>query len=124
MHRRLAILLLLLVGCSSGPKMYRVTGEATFDGQTVDSGEIILVPTDPGISPDAGRIEGGKFDFMAKPGPKRVEIRGNKQIAMTAMGPLMKEYIPVEFNAESTLREEVKPIDDNHFTFTLTSKKK
>jgi hypothetical protein len=119
----LAILLVTL-GCSSGPKMYRVTGEATFDGEPVDNGEILLLAVDKRVSPDAGRIEKGKFDFLAKPGIKRVEIRATKQIGTSAMGPIMKEYVPIQFNGESTLQEEVKEIPENRFTFTLTSKKK
>jgi hypothetical protein len=128
MIRRAACLtlLLLLLGCSRGPRMYRVTGEVLYEGNPVDSGEIIFLATDdPALSPDAGRIEvGGKFEIMAKAGTKRVEIRGNKQVAMTAMGPLMKEYIPLEFNADSKLTEEVMPIDNNHFIFDLKPSKK
>jgi hypothetical protein len=120
----LALAFLSMLGCSSGPRTYRVTGHVTFDGQPVEDGEILLIPEDKSISPDAAPIQDGVFDFKAKPGVKRVEIRASHAIAQSAMGPVMKEYIPPRYNGESTLREEVQPTDANQFTFDLKGESK
>ena len=115
---------LFAIGCNNGPKMVKVTGDVSYEGKPVESGEIIFLSTDPAFGPDAGPIANGRFEFMAKTGSKRVEIRGTKQVAMTAMGPLMKEFIPLEFNADSKLTAEVTPAGPNQFDFGSTPSKK
>lgn len=120
----LALLLFLVLGCDTGPKMYPVAGKITFDGEPVEDGVITLIALEPGIAPDAGPIKNGAFHFKAKAGAKKVEIRASRVVGQSAMGPIKKEYIPRRYHAESTLREEVKPDASNQFTFELTGDKK
>jgi hypothetical protein len=120
-HRLLGALLLLFAGCSSG--LCPVSGTVTFDGEPVEEGEVVFMPVDPKVRPDAEPIQNGSFNFQASPGPKRVEIRASRVIGTTSMGPRKEQFIPVRYNDQSTLTEEVKPSSDNHFTFTLTGDK-
>jgi hypothetical protein len=123
-----ATLLLCAFGCGAGgPSKYRVTGTVTFDGQPVDGGEIIFVPVDKGIAPDAGRIENGGYDLLVKAGKKRVEIRASRPVLggkPNPMGPVYEDYIPAKYSAHSTLAADVKAEGANHFDYELKSGKK
>jgi len=101
---------------------YAVSGRVTFDGEAVSNGEIQLLPADQDGAPAAGRIEKGEFRLQAKPGPKRVTIRAARKIEQNVPGSLgapFQDYIPAQFNSESTLTADVKPSDDNHLNFEL-----
>lgn len=116
---------LFLAGCSnSGPKTYPVTGMVTLDGQPLKEADILFLPLDPALGPDAGQIRDGKFAFQAKAGPKRVEIRASRPVRMkTAMGEaaIWKNYLPSRYHTQTTLQAEVTPGGDNDFTFSLNS---
>jgi hypothetical protein len=118
---------MFLLGCGNNrPVMYQVTGSVTFDGRPVENGEIIFVSAE-GAAPDAGRIDGGIYDLLVKPGKKRVEIRASRPVVggkPNPMGPVYKDYIPEKFNARSTLVADIEPNDANHFDFELKSGKK
>ena len=76
MRRRLGAAVVLaagvLAGCSDdGPKRYRVSGAATFDGQPIPYGEVLLTPDGSkknsgpqGIAP----IRDGRYDTAAAEG--------------------------------------------------------
>jgi hypothetical protein len=124
----LAAVWLFAFGCAdSRPALYRVTGTVSFDGRPVEGGEIIFVPVDKGAAPDAGRIDNGAYDMLAKAGKKRVEIRASRPVVggkPNPMGPVYQDYIPEKYNARTTLAADVKPDGENRFDYELKSAKK
>ncbi len=120
----LTTMLAFLCGCS-GQGTYEVSGSVTYDGQPVEKGEISFVPLEAGAAPDAGLIENGQFSFRAKPGKKRVIIRGSRRLpedrqTNPEMGILYDDYIPSVYNDESELTAEVGAGGDKPFEFELT----
>ena len=113
-----------LIGCGRpGPAMYAVSGTVTWQGQPVPKGDIVFMPIDGAVAPDAAKIIDGKYRLMAKAGKKRVEIHASRREGPVnpAMGESpAKPYIPTRFNAKSTLTAEVLPNDKNVFAFDLT----
>ncbi len=130
MRRRQALCLLiglvwLTAGCGSGPRTYWVEGTVTFDGRPVETGEIIFVPLDKDLGPDAGPITNGSFGFAVKAGQKRVEIRASREVPgkRTSMGPVYEDYIPPRYNSQSEIPPvKVVPGGKNQWAFSLTSK--
>jgi hypothetical protein len=118
----------LLVGCSSEPPRYKVTGTVTLDGKSVPEGDIHFRSTDGRWGAEVGKIQDGRFELMAMAGTKRVEISASRVIPGGARGgggePVPEEYIPEEYNAQSKLQAEVKAPGPNAFEFNLTSRKK
>ncbi|MDY3557570.1 hypothetical protein R5W23_000097 [Gemmata sp. JC673] len=118
-----------LAGCG-GPSVVKVSGRVTLDGKGVEDGEIVLVPTDPKLGPDAGKITGGRFELMAKPGAKKVEIRANREITGKkdgAMGSPFKTFesiIPDRYNDRSELTLDVPTTDVTEKLFELKSEKR
>jgi hypothetical protein len=125
--RWLAMLLLgvSFVGCG-GKETVGVTGKVTFDGVPVEKGEVSFIPTDGQGGPAGGVIENGAFAFEATPGSKRVEIRASRALPPERqtnpdMGLMYEDYIPAQFNRESTLTAEVKTGGEPTYEFNLTS---
>jgi hypothetical protein len=118
--------LVMLAGCGpSGPKTFEVSGTVTWEGNPVPEGDIVFLPVDGKVSPDAGKIHDGRFQFRAKAGKKRVEIHASRDNGV--VDPVMKTtgrepYIPQEYNAKSILEVEVEDKGLNHFTFHLPRK--
>jgi len=124
----LAVLLMVL-GCDSKSDLYPVSGTVTFDGQPVKEGDIIFLDPDNKVSPDAGKIENGKFTMKAKKGSKKVDIRATKiepypKDKTGAMGekegPV--DYIPEKYNLKTELTAEVNAKGENTYEFKLLSK--
>lgn len=124
----LAICLFLvscLIGCGpTGPKTYPVSGTVTFDGKPVKVGDIIFIPLDRKLGPEAGTISDGKYTLRAKVGKCRVEITaldiGPNTKYMNG-SPIAENFIPERYNLESELTAEVSPDADNAFNFELHS---
>ncbi len=119
----LVIAVLCLAGCGkSGPPKYRVTGDVTWEGQPLPAGDIILEPTDGGL-PDHGKITAGKFEMQATAGPKKVQILATREGKFDeSMGMARREsYIPLKYNAQTTLTADVQPDGENHLKFDLTA---
>jgi hypothetical protein len=115
-------LLVLALGCGAGtPPTYKVTGTVTFDGQPVEDGEILFLPVEKELGPDAGRIRNGAYELRAKAGRKRVEIRAARPVPgqTNPMGPVYADYIPQQYNARSTLAADVQPDGPNRFDYKL-----
>ena len=118
---------LLALGCGpSGPKTYTASGAVTFDGQPVESGEIIFRAADGAAASWEGKIEGGKYSLQVTAGAKRVEITARRQTASPAAADSgepaiqFESYIPEQYNEKSTLTAEVSADGDNVFDFNLT----
>ena len=116
-------LLFPLAGCGPrGPRVYDVSGTATFDGKPIENGDIIFLAADGQVSPDAGKIVDGKFQVRVKEGSKKVEIRATKEIGRTSMGALYDDYIPSKYNGQTTLTAQIPTTDgSNHLEFDLKS---
>ncbi len=123
-----ACAMVLLVGCApTGPETQAVTGTVTFDGEPVADGAITFRDAAGQSKSYGGPITNGKYAFESSPGSKKVEISAMRDVPgkMDTSNPgvevpLREQYIPKQYNEESTLTAEVSgsdPID-----FALTSK--
>jgi hypothetical protein len=124
---RCALLVVLTVtGCGSqGPRKYRVTGEASWNGEPIPDGYIMLISSDRKIATVAGPIRDGQFELVAFPGHKRIEISATRvtQPAKPGYrGEEREQYIPPRFNQASTLTAEVETHDNNRLSFQLSDK--
>lgn len=137
MNRQLSLLLLIsllvvLAGCGgdNGPKLFRISGTVTFDGQPVKDGDILFVFEDSKLGPDAGKIVDGKFSLMAKAGKTKVKITAARELAgkpiKGAMGENLKpseQFIPACYNDATQLTAEIPANGPNGIEFLLTSGK-
>ncbi|HBJ34080.1 MAG TPA: hypothetical protein DDZ51_04815 [Planctomycetaceae bacterium] len=112
-----------VLGCGNGDSSGEpVSGTVTFDGQPVESGDILLFPAGGGGTPEGGKITDGKFQFQASDGPKRVEIVATREEGAAADGlPNYVSYIPKQYNTNSTLTQTVTKGNENVFVFDLRS---
>ena len=125
----LAVMLLAItVGCGqSGPKTYPVSGTVTLDGAPLQNGKIFLVDPDMRLDSDVGDIVDGRFEFRAKPGMKRVELRAVRETGEISHfgGPVTEEALPAHYNSASELTEEVtSDARQNVYTFQLESERR
>lgn len=126
---RCLLLALLLVpfnlGCEQhGPRTYPVSGTVRFDDKPVSEGDIVFVPTNSSLAPDAGKISDGKFTARAKEGTCRVEITAldiNSDTPVVMGSPVAENYIPERYNIESELTARVSSSEKNNYEFELTS---
>ena len=118
-----AIVALVSSGCGpAGPEKYEVSGTVTYAGKPVSSGDVIFIPEDTSLAPEAGKIVDGRFTALAKAGKCRVEITAldiGPDTPVMMGSPIASNYIPEKYNRESTLAIEVKPNDDNVYEFPL-----
>jgi hypothetical protein len=132
MQIRLGIVLLLIgwllstsPGCGgNGPTTYPVTGTVTFNGVPLDKGQIAMRSVDGHATPTGGAIVDGKFALQSTAGEKIVEINATRESGPVnpTMGQAPREqYIPKNYNVESTLRANVVPGGPNAFDFPLTA---
>jgi hypothetical protein len=117
--------LLMVSGCGGGgPREYQVTGRVTYDGQPVNEGEIVFLPTNSEGTPRAGRIANGTFQISLPEGTKQVVITATRESATPAPDglPNYENYIPAAYNTQTTLTAEVRTSGDNTLTFDLQPK--
>jgi hypothetical protein len=112
----------LLAGCKRSD-LVEVTGEVTWEGKPLPTGEIVFFSPEKSIPPHAGRIVNGSFRFMSKPGTARVDIQAarltGKRDPIEGF-EISELYIPAKYNKDSQLKVEVTPDGTNHFKFDLT----
>jgi hypothetical protein len=123
------IIALVAAGCggdSGVPEMKTVpiSGTVTLDGQPMADGELTL--NNPPHVQMMIPIAGGKFSGVSPPGKHKVEIRAYKDVTvkndMYPEGTTSREnYIPPEFNDQSTLTADVTEGGANEFTFDVKS---
>jgi hypothetical protein len=126
MYRLLSAACLLVAGCSQEPKTYPVSGTVTLNGEPLKEGDVTFQSTDPAVSADAGKVVDGRFEFRARAGEKRVEIRCSQVVPgrTTPMGgPLRLEIIPPQYNDKSELTVNVSPDGRNEYEFKLDGKR-
>jgi hypothetical protein len=119
----LVLSVLFLSGCGGANKKYAVSGTVTFNKEPIADGYIIFHDLEQDIAPDAGKITNGKFDFKAKAGEKKVEIRASRMEKYPpgqkgAMGETDRpvDYIPERFGKKSDVKASVTS-GSNTFTF-------
>lgn len=120
-----AAMVLLAAGCDSGPKTYRVTGAVTWQGQTVDDGQIIFEAEDGQTHPGSAKFQpGGKYELRVTAGLKRVKVHGQRSKGFDKImnQERFEAYIPAEYDAKSKLTFDVQPNDDNVFDIKLPMK--
>ncbi len=114
----------LLTGCGK-PEFETVTGTVTFDGKPVPEGDIRFEPADPKYGPDAEKIINGKFSVQVRPGTRKVTIRATKLVP-GKQGPMgedaYEDYIPANYNDNTTLTADVISGKKNEISFSLKSK--
>lgn len=113
-------LMVPLLGCG-GPTEIVVKGTVTFEGEPVETGEILFIPADGEGPVGAGPITNGEFSFVATPGAKKVEITANKVGDKPAPDGLPNyiPYIPKKYNTATTLTATVENKAENTYTFDL-----
>ncbi|MDZ7620203.1 MAG: hypothetical protein U1E05_24650 [Patescibacteria group bacterium] len=121
----LMLLALFAAGCGRSDGRRPMTGSVTFNGQPVESGEIIFRAADGARASDAGQIVAGRYALRASEGKKRVEITAMREVQTTqaASGepPVsFKSYIPAKYNEKSELTIEVTAGGPDTHDFTLT----
>jgi hypothetical protein len=116
-----------LGGCGpSEPRLYKVSGTVSFDGQPVETGTIVFEPVDsvPGNGA-GGEIHNGVFTLQSRQGKKKVSIRATRPIPgkwnNVMKVPAIQQYIPADYNSKTILTAEVLPEGENHFEFNLAS---
>ncbi len=113
---------LILMGCGGAPDgMIVVSGTVTWNGEPLEDGYVSFVP-DPSRSPQAGEINNGEFEFNAYPGENTVRIFSERKAGyVEAMNQYRYEqFIPLKYNDQSELTENVSADGDNVFEFALT----
>lgn len=114
-------LMIIAQGCGPDvPKKYPISGQVSYKGKPVSTGDIIFVPENRSIAPVAGRIKDGQFTAAANEGRYRVEITAlditpNTRVVMGS--PMASNYIPLKYNQESTLTIDVSATSGNVFDF-------
>ena len=121
---------LALAGCDSGPpvkEMTTVSGTVQLDGQPMKEGEVTFSEPAKGAV-DTVKVVDGKFEGQIQPGEKRVEIRAYRPgTPNTAMyGPDAKaepeNYIPAQYNTNSTVKETIGPEGKTDLKYEAKSK--
>ena len=115
---------LFAIGCGAGDGRYEVTGSVTFDGQPVESGEIIFRAADGAAASAAGKIVEGQYTLRASEGTKRVEITAIREVqarqAASGEPPVnFVNYIPAKYNQNSELTVEVTADGPHTHDFNL-----
>ncbi|WP_166823626.1 hypothetical protein [Thalassoroseus pseudoceratinae] len=126
----LSLALLIILGCGSapeGPETVSVSGEVTFDGEPVESGDIIFRPQTGSGRSYAGKIENGSYQFEVESGEKRVEITAHKGSGqMDDSNPdeateILHQYLPSQYNADTNLSASVGQDGESGLDFELKS---
>jgi len=121
-----ACLLFGLAGCAKsvveGPPKITVTGTVQWDGKPLDVGDVLFIDTAGDDRRYAGVIKNGEFQFECTPGAKRVEVQAfrNGNVPVDKVSHDNGQYIPRQYNEQSTLVAEVSESGENHFEFRLT----
>jgi hypothetical protein len=101
-----------------------VKGTVNLDGKAMPDGEIAFFL--PGEVPTSMPIQNGTFSGQAGIGKNRVEVRAYKAGTPVKMGGQdfggeKENYIPAQFNTNSTMEADVTSGGANDFKFDVTS---
>jgi hypothetical protein len=120
----LAIGILLLAGCNTGPVLVPVKGKIAYDGVPVESGVVQFHAAD-GESPSAkgGAIIKGEYAAEVPTGELIVKITGSRASGEKRKFPenapdgkwinLSEQYVPAKYNTETTLKVTIQGRKDD-----------
>jgi hypothetical protein len=116
----LAAISLAVAGCD-GERLYRVVGDVSWQGTPIEDGQINFFAEDATVRPTSAKIVNGRYDARVPAGRMKVEVHGQKDMGYNeAMHQnTKKHYVSAEYNAETRLRFEVGPHDNNVADFHL-----
>lgn len=123
---------LMLPGCGGGgggPKLYKTSGQVTFDGAPVETGRILFRMTSGDQKAYAAEITNGEYTIETLPGEASVEITASRIIPGKfdtsnpddEPQPIGEMYIPAKYNSQTTLKATVAENNNNSTPFALTS---
>jgi hypothetical protein len=124
--------LFALAGCGSsetGPELFPVTGEVTFEGQPVETGRITFREVEGDRRAFSTEFKGGQYELQTEPGKMTVEITASRPTGKVGAPaspdeepkPIGEMYIPAKYNSKTELTAEVKPVaEGNDIPFKLT----
>ena len=121
---------LLTIGCSSGSNLYAVQGEVSFDGNPIETGNILFRKVEGDQRGFNAEIKNGRYKMMVEAGAMTVEIIGSRLIpgkfdypgGPDSPGfPVGEMYIPAQYNTKTTLTAEVAASRSNDISFELKS---
>lgn len=128
------LFLLIAVGCGDGRRP--IHGSINYEGNPVEQGQIVFEPTESGQRMAIGQIANGSYKIEGMNGPTpgsyKVRIDGIKMVPSPNLKlpdylnegkegePVMvpENYIPAEYNKDSTLTVEVVE-DKDEYSFDL-----
>lgn len=116
------VMLLGLAGCmDSSKRLYRVTGTVLWQGKPMEVGVINVIAVDGQTAPASAKIANGKFEVSTTAGAKTISIYNQRDLGFNkAMNQnVFTNDVPAEYNANSTLRFEVAPNDNNVYDVSL-----
>lgn len=123
---------ILVTGCSNDLKKYSISGQLSFEGKPIQTGEITIAPAGGTGRPDSTLFSNGQYQLSVTAGKKVVRISAwSSDPALVGPPPPDmpkgginpdREYIPTRYNEASTLEIEVLPQSGQTFDFQLTKK--
>lgn len=109
----LALLLVLVAGCSKGKPVGDVQGKVTVNGQPLAEGAVRFIPVNGDTAATGGLIRNGEFQVEVPVAKQRVEISSNivdKEKTppnATADQIVMKSLVPARYNSQSNVTLDV-----------------
>jgi hypothetical protein len=121
------LIVLWLSGCEKNTTHVPISGKVALRNKPIEKGVISFNPEDGRTNATVADIQEGRYSVRLLPGPKRVQISAVKKVgerqAMVAgqsrTVDVTQETLPVQYNAESTLRIDVSADTNKDFDFTL-----
>src|SRR5262245_8757178 len=107
------VVCLVASGCGD-PRLYRVVGAVSWQGQAISDGHIHFLPEDGNVHPVTAKIENGRYTAKVPQGRMKVEVWADKDLGYSpAMHQNVKtRLIPEAYNSLTKLRFEVQPNAD------------
>jgi len=122
----LALLVVLIAGCSKGKQVGDVHGKVTVNGQPLMEGAVSFIPVNGDKRTTGGLVRNGEFEVEVPVTKQRVEITANiidKEKTppnATADQIVMKALVPAKYNSHSELTLDVVP-GVNEVEYKLTN---
>lgn len=124
-----ALLVIVLGGCSRGPKLYPVKGEVTLNGKPVANAAVLFYREKAGLPPTARTDAAGAFQLQSAPGEYIAIITACEYMTPPSGQEVSSDspvrwIIPEKYSrpTESDLQVKVTPGGDNHFKFEFPRK--
>ncbi|WP_439630611.1 hypothetical protein [Gemmata sp.] len=117
----LVSLLTGLTGCGGAPTGAQVGGTVTWRGGPLPEGTITFEPADPAGRPEGTDVRNGAFALKLLPGPYRVKVRASRAAGIDKVvnAPKFEQYIPAQYNVNTTLTADVPEGGDPALAFAL-----